>query len=430
MQMAPSPGSYAPSPSNLMASPMNVNMMGQRGPPSVQSVCSPNPTLNTPVMSASASPIVRPQPDEQLYREKLRQLSKYIEPLRKQVAWLENSEGTGNEKKLKIQNLLEIISDPSRRMSMETLLRCEQLLEKLEPKADGGQIPSTGILSSASASAVAQRSAGQPPSVGHRTERVYDQNICQPLLDAVRANLKKPYFNHTLQRTFAPAVATICRGAYELGDLKERKLDRSGFVQADRLNEKADRPDEQLIPHVVQGELAKLERKFRISLDPLQYEGSRTWTLLCHLESKELPCVPPIQIKLFANYPDMAPLCALDAGQYQSSGFLRRLHTLFTVTLDRLPVLHSFSAILDRWVSTTFRQSSNRFESKAFSCSSFNFLIIPTTGDVGTPGDGAGPVSRAPSSSPCIESRHSTQSCSARFFPTTLSALSQHPNLV
>jgi len=33
--------------------------------------------------------------------------------------------------------------------------------------------------------------------------------MCQPLLDAVAAHLKSPMLNHTLQRTFGPAVRAL-----------------------------------------------------------------------------------------------------------------------------------------------------------------------------------------------------------------------------
>jgi len=43
----------------------------------------------------------------------------------------------------------------------------------------------------------------QPPLVGS------SEHMCQPLLDAVAAHLKSPMLNHTLQRTFGPAVRTL-----------------------------------------------------------------------------------------------------------------------------------------------------------------------------------------------------------------------------
>lgn len=95
--MAASPGGnyVVPSPSNVMSSPMNVNIINQRPPSSVplNLNSSPNPTLNTPVMSANSSPQMRQQTnDEQFYKDKLRQLAKYIEPLKNLVIKNESSD--------------------------------------------------------------------------------------------------------------------------------------------------------------------------------------------------------------------------------------------------------------------------------------------------------------------------------------------------
>lgn len=35
------------------------------------------------------------------------------------------------------------------------------------------------------------------------------QYLCQPLLDAVLANIRSPVFNHSLYRTFVPAMTAI-----------------------------------------------------------------------------------------------------------------------------------------------------------------------------------------------------------------------------
>lgn len=76
-QMVASPA-LVPSPSP------QVGMIGQR---SVGMAPSPSGSLNTP---GQAQPAPSPLQDEQAYREKVRQLSKYIEPLRKMIARMGN----------------------------------------------------------------------------------------------------------------------------------------------------------------------------------------------------------------------------------------------------------------------------------------------------------------------------------------------------
>lgn len=66
-----------------------------------------------------------------MYRDKVRQLSKYIEPLRKMIA---KSGDEDAERNKKMKNLLELLTNPTKRMPLETLLKCEKVLEKLDFK--------------------------------------------------------------------------------------------------------------------------------------------------------------------------------------------------------------------------------------------------------------------------------------------------------
>lgn len=45
-----------------------------------------------------------------------------------------------------------------------------------------------------------------PPPPPVATNKQY---LCQPLLDAVMANIRSPVFNHSLYRSFAPAMSAI-----------------------------------------------------------------------------------------------------------------------------------------------------------------------------------------------------------------------------
>lgn len=113
-----------------------------------------------PSSNAGPSPLAQ---EDIAYREKIRQLSKYIDPLRKMIARIGN-EGNNDtklnvlciyklytnilrlllieicfivstkdvEKLSKMKKLLEILSNPTQRMPLETLLKCEIALEKLD----------------------------------------------------------------------------------------------------------------------------------------------------------------------------------------------------------------------------------------------------------------------------------------------------------
>lgn len=90
-------GSQPPVASPALApSPGSQMMMSNSGPPrSVGMAPSPGSSLNTPGQPNHQSPMgAGAMTDEQAYREKVRQLSKYIEPLRKMITKMGN-EGKG-----------------------------------------------------------------------------------------------------------------------------------------------------------------------------------------------------------------------------------------------------------------------------------------------------------------------------------------------
>lgn len=141
-----------------------------------------NTNLNTPgsgQMNAAPSPL-NPQ-EEQLYREKYRQLTKYIDPLKKMMARM----GSDDEKLLKMNKLLEILCNPNQRIPLDTLIKCEAALEKMDLKSYS--IPSTTSFPGGSK----------------------EYNVNNALMDAVSTNLQSPIGNHTLQRTFRPCIESL-----------------------------------------------------------------------------------------------------------------------------------------------------------------------------------------------------------------------------
>jgi len=69
--------------------------------------------------------------EEQLYLEKVRQLSRFIEPLTRLIGRFGDDD---SEKLSKMKIMLDILSNPSKRMPMDTLLKCEAVLEKMDFK--------------------------------------------------------------------------------------------------------------------------------------------------------------------------------------------------------------------------------------------------------------------------------------------------------
>ena len=122
-----SPGQLAqPSPGGMMSNSMNP---------------SPSSNLNTPLGSnydlnndlehliiANITAAAPASQEDREYFEKVKSLEKYIEPLRNMIAKI----GDGDQDRLiKMKKLLDILSNPSRRMNISTLLKCEDVLKRM-----------------------------------------------------------------------------------------------------------------------------------------------------------------------------------------------------------------------------------------------------------------------------------------------------------
>merc|ERR550525_1537784 len=103
--------------------------------------------------------------------------------------------------------------------------------------------------------------------------------------------------NHTLQTTFGGPLEAIYGTEITLPPLpKKRKLEEEEEEDGD------DQDDESEVPDVVQGEIARLQRHFKVTLDPSAASGGAV-SLICHMEDANLPSVPPISVTLPASYP-------------------------------------------------------------------------------------------------------------------------------
>ncbi|CAH2065932.1 unnamed protein product, partial [Iphiclides podalirius] len=262
----------------------------------------------TPVGGGVASP----GGEEAVYREKVRQLSKYIEPLRRMVQRMVN-EGENVEKLTKMKNLLDILSNPNKRMPLETLIKCEVVLEKLDFKRS----ESVGL--------------GLPTATGK-------EQIFNPLLEVVNNCLQSPLANHTLKRTFGSTLDAL--NGPEIKNLpppqKMPKLDEPTME----------------IPDVLQGEIARLDSRFKVSLETMQLSGgSGAISLVAQLDDVRLPCVPAVHVAVPRDYPAHAParLRTRTPRADQHRAFLARVDQAMDARCARLPKSCSVGQLLDAW---------------------------------------------------------------------------------
>lgn len=126
---APNVNMMACSPAGNQFIPSPVSQAGMPSPAGGQRSMVPSPmsTANTPQNEPPGSV------EEQQYLEKVSQLAKYIEPLKRMIARI----GNEDESKLeKMKKLMDILSNPSKRMPMETLLKCEAVLARMNFDVD------------------------------------------------------------------------------------------------------------------------------------------------------------------------------------------------------------------------------------------------------------------------------------------------------
>ncbi|CAL8238162.1 unnamed protein product, partial [Merluccius merluccius] len=115
---------------------------------------------------------------------------------------------------------------------------------------------------------------------------------------------------------------------------------------------KPDEDERQTIPNILQGEVARLDMKFLISLDPSFCSNTGAVHLVCKLDDKNLPSVPPLQLSVPADYPDQSPHWADEGEQYGANSFLQTVHKNMTSKLLQLPDKHSVTELLNTWAQS------------------------------------------------------------------------------
>ncbi len=287
---------------------------------------SPMSTANTPLMNEGGP---SSQEDAQ-YLEKVRQLSKYIEPLRQMIARI----GDEDQNRLdKMKKLMDILSNPNKRMHMDTLIKCEVVLARMNFDIDGSSSTSTAPATTTSS-----------------------ETSANPLLDAV-ANLKKSQpttqLNHTMQQMFGSPLEAIYGSDISLPSLPKRRRRWSSTSDESSLS-----ASPSPIPDVLQGEVARLRPIFKVTVDPVQphlqarrQREQQPIHLICELDDANLPSVPPLSLIVPASYPMVPPVCddiEID-DPYSATPFLCRVRQALSSRLDKMPHTFTLSQLMSAW---------------------------------------------------------------------------------
>ncbi len=263
---------------------------------------SPSSQVNTPMGNSGNQ-------EEREYLEKLKSLEKYIEPLRRVIR-----NDKDNEKLAKMKKLLDILSNPDKRVPLVTLQKCEDVLKRMQLDTTDSDTQDINLQANP------------------------DKN---PLIDAVlrlQQNAKDGKgvsLNNSLANTFIPPVEAILGQEISLPPLPRTPPPET--------------PKER-IPDLLQGEIARLDARFRVIFSSSQPEYfSTAIDLICCLEDKDLPAVPHLRVSIPPNYPDFPPAVDLDNPDFLTTPFLLEVIEALSSRLNRMPLKFTLSQLLNAW---------------------------------------------------------------------------------
>jgi len=302
----PSPLPYAQSPQGQIGNPSpGATIPSPVGGQNRSNSLAPSPSsqVNTPMNPASQ--------EEKEYQEKIKSLEKYIEPLRRMILGIGNED---NEKLGKMKKLLHIMSNPDQRMPLPTLQKCEEVLKRMLQQ----QVDSTDADQSDS-------------GLGSNADK-------NPLIESiikVSVASKGVNLNNSLANTFLPPMEALMGPEISLPPLPRTPPPLEG---------------ENRIPMALEGEIARLDPRFKVWLDSSQPDrASSSVEVVCQLDDRDLPAVPNLYVSIPRNYPDSPPQTNLDSPDYLSTPFLREISGALCSRMERIPNQHTLSQLLSAW---------------------------------------------------------------------------------
>ena len=395
--LGPGPGQVGPGsnamPSGMSPMPAYFNN-SLNTPASIQignspSAPSPGPPPQQSYGPSGISGPIGPGPNgPDPYLMKLQELAKYIDPLRNMIRRIESDTSKADSKEFfKIKQLLEIISNQNnQRVPYETLRKCEDALENMNLKMKSNSDQREQQQQLMQQQAMMNAAHEQHMNISSQSSQLTGGNIFQPLLDAFKEGLKRPNFSSFLSKTFGPAVAAL--GITSASDRSEKDVSIAGkkrkFVEdvdENSLGDISSRAIKEWSPNsksVIEGEIARLDAKFKIQPDPLSHPGSDATQVIATLDSVDLPYVPPVIIQIPSTYPLHPPTLIIDGDSNDQlftplpfgldtedfnefdaeEHFFKRVREKLNLNLGKLPKMHSLTALLQSW-EMSVRQACN-----------------------------------------------------------------------
>lgn len=244
---------------------------------------------------------------------KLEQLRKYIASLQEKIPKVGNYETKETDLRT-LEYMLTAVLNPS--FPEDGLRKCEEFLRKT-------------------------------------SSTVYELYDMQLLNEAADFLIKTPIDNGRLQKMFNGPLQVL------LGTVYPRKSANSPSPPPDRSCASAAADDGHAISDILQGEVAHLDPRFRVTLDPVQDFSSKATRILCHLDVTDFPKVPPITVTVPEDYPDSPPLFSASRSQYASTEFLADALRAFQDSMNKLLRPYSVTTLLNTWESSVRRSAEH-----------------------------------------------------------------------
>ena len=216
-----------------------------------------------------------------------------------------------DEKLLKMKKLLDIMSNPDKRMPLQTLLKCEGVLKRMQLDTTESAQVDSGLGSGA------------------------DKNPLMESILKLKKSGKECNLNNSLSNTFLAPIQAVMGPRISLPPLPKTPPQEE---------------NEDQIPDLLQGEIARLDPRFKVWLDESQpYGNPSSVELVCQLDDRDLPALPNLYVRIPKNYPNTPPETNIGDPDYLSTPFLREVFEALGSRLDKMPVQYTLSQVLTAW---------------------------------------------------------------------------------
>ena len=282
--VAPSPGQPSPASraAQSPANPLSVQSTNFQNPPSVE------------------SPL--PQAEEQAISEKLKEMTKYVEPLLNVITHMPEEH---KKEKEKMKGLYDILTKQEKRVRLKVLERCENVLKRIFPDI----VPT-------------------PPKPGPP----------QPMGEVLNNVTASAHIMSQVRQNMMPGIIALNAPMISPPPPPRKRL-RPESQESDKKSP---------LPNALQTEVARLYNRFDIKLHPCHPSDKGGVVLTCKCKfDKTIPLPYDLTIRVPSNYPKSEPEYEIKISDDPT--LQQTIRSQLQKKLFRLPHSMTFSAIFLSW---------------------------------------------------------------------------------